>query len=216
MKHLVIIGARGYGREIFNFAHQCKGFGTEFDIKGFLDDKSTALDDFEGYAPILNSVEDYQIENDDVFTCALGEVKYKIKYCKIILEKGGSFINLISNDAYIGMNVKMGIGCIICPTARVHCDVSIGDFVTLQPFCVLGHDVKMGSWCHVNDYADCGGATTFGDNVTIHTHSFVLPKFKVGNNVTIGAGSIVLRNVPDNMVMFGNPAKPLPLPNSNK
>ena len=46
MKNLLIIGARGYGREIYNFAIDSKGYGTEFTVKGYLDDKVSALDGF--------------------------------------------------------------------------------------------------------------------------------------------------------------------------
>ena len=213
MKNLLIIGARGYGREICDFASDCKGYGTEFVIKGYLDDKSDALDNFPGNPPIIDSVENYQPQKDDVFICALGEVKYKKKYCEMILAKGGEFINLISNRAYVSdRNTTLRKGCIVCPAARIHCDVTVGDFVTVQPFAVLGHDVKVGNWCHINDYSDCGGGSQIGNEVTINTQSFILPKLKVGDRATIGAGSIVLRNVKEGVVVFGNPAKPLPLP----
>lgn len=213
MKQLVIIGARGYGREICDFATDCRGYNSDYTIKGFLDDKKIALDDHPGYPPILDSVENYLPREDDVFICALGEVKYKKKYCEMILAKGGIFTTLISNRAYVSdRNTKIGVGCIICPDSRIHCDVTIGDFVTLQPFAVLGHDVKVGNWCHINDYSDCGGGSQIGNEVTINTQSFILPKLKVGDRATIGAGSIVLRNVKEGVVVFGNPAKPLPLP----
>lgn len=213
MKQLLIIGARGYGREICDFASECKGYGSEFVVKGYLDDKSDALDNYPGNPPIIDSVENYQPKENDVFICALGEVKYKKKYCEMVLAKGGKFISLISKKAFISdKNTKIGVGCIICPDSRIHCDVTIGDFVTLQPYAVLGHDVKIGDWCHINDYADCGGGTHIGNEVTIHTHSFILPKFKVGDGATIGAGSIVIGNVKEGMIVFGNPARPLPLP----
>ena len=48
MKHLVIVGAGGFGREMFGMAREAVGFGSEFDIKGFLDAKPTALDGFAG------------------------------------------------------------------------------------------------------------------------------------------------------------------------
>ena len=213
MKNLIIIGAGGYGREIFDFAHDAKGYGTEFVIKGFIDDNVKALDGFNNYPTILGKASEYEPADDDVFICAIGSVAPKKKVCEIIMSKGGEFITLISNQAYIsGNNTTIGKGCIICPASRVHCDVTVGDFVTLQPNAVLGHDVKVGNWCHINDYADCGGASQICDEVTIHTHSFVLPGLKVGKGSTIGAGCIILRNVKEGVVMFGNPAKPLPLP----
>lgn len=217
MKKLVIIGAGGFGREIFDYATDCIGYQTEFVIKGFIDNLQTELVHPENYPPILGSIDGYEMQPDDIFICALGDVKFKKKYCEYIMSKGGVFTTLISNRAYVSkINTHIGKGCIICPDARIHCDVTIGDFVTVQPFAVLGHDVAVGDWCHINDYADCGGASTIGKEVTIHTHAFILPKLKVEDDVTIGAGSIVLRNVKAGIVMFGIPAKPLPLPKINK
>ncbi len=216
MKNLLIIGARGYGREIYNFAIDSKGYGTEFTVKGYLDDKVSALDGFENYPPIIGPVESYEVQPDDVFICALGEVKYKIKYCQMILNKGGEFINLISNRAYIGMNVKMGNGCIVCPDARIHCDITIGNFVTIQPMAIIGHDVKIGDWSHINALADCGGASVLGEGVTLHTTSFICPKSVIGEYATVGAGSVVLRRVKAGDTVFGVPAKPILVPKIKK
>lgn len=216
MKNLIIIGARGFGREVYNFAIESIGYNSDFVIKGFLDDKSDALNGYSNYPVILDSVENYQIITNDVFICALGEVKYKKYYSEIILAKGGEFISLIHKDAYIAMNSTIGKGCIICPTSRIHCDVRVGNFVTLQPFSVLGHDVTIGDWCHINDYTDCGGGTKIGNEVTLHTRSFILPKAIVEDRAMVGAGSIVLRLVKSGTTVFGAPAKPLPLPKSNK
>jgi hypothetical protein len=84
MKNLIIIGARGFGREIYNIATQCKEFNSEWLIKGFLDDNKNVLDDFKNYPPILSSFEDYEVQEDDLFICALGEVKFKEKYINFI------------------------------------------------------------------------------------------------------------------------------------
>lgn len=89
MKSLIIIGARGFGREVFDLAKECSGFGSEFYIKGFLDDKKDALVSFSNYPPILDSVEKYKIQENDIFVCALGDVVDKKKYVSLILAKGG-------------------------------------------------------------------------------------------------------------------------------
>ena len=56
MKHLVIVGAGGFGREMFGAAREAIGFGNEFDIKGFLDAKPTALDGFARGGRLRNRV----------------------------------------------------------------------------------------------------------------------------------------------------------------
>ena len=84
MKHLLIIGARGWGREIYNMLPECIGYGTDFVMKGFLDDKADALDNTPGYPSIIGSVEQYEPQKDDVFICAMGDAHWKKHYVEIV------------------------------------------------------------------------------------------------------------------------------------
>lgn len=209
MKHLIIIGARGFGREVYHSALDSLGYGTEFDIKGYLDDKVDALSQYEGYPPIIGPVETYQPLENDVFVCALGDVKWKEHYVQLICEKGGEFISLIHRNAYVSKTAKYGIGCIILEGARLQSDTIIGDFVTLQPYSILGHDTCVGDMCQIGCYAFTGGGVVIGNNVSLNTRGTILPHIKVGSNVTIGAGSVVIRKVLEGKTVFGNPAEEL-------
>jgi sugar O-acyltransferase (sialic acid O-acetyltransferase NeuD family) len=206
MLNLLIIGARGFGREIYYLSTESLGFGTEFVVKGFLDDKKDALDDYKNYPPIISSVEDYSIQEDDVFICALGDVKYKKKYGDIIKSKGGNFMNLIHKSVSIGLNSVYGTGCIFTQNVNISCDVTIGNDVTIQPFSEIGHDSIIGNNCHLNTYSFMGGFSKIGDNVTINTGAILLPHKKVLDGGTIGAGSVAIRNVKNDTTVFGLPA----------
>lgn len=212
MKHLIIIGARGYGRGLFDIASAMNGYGTEFDIKGFLDDKTDALFDYPNYPAIIDSVENYSIQVDDVFACALGDIKYKKKYVEIILNKGGQFMTIIHPSAHIGNNCQIGQGCIIGYNAQIDCDTVLGDFVNIQTNAVIGHDTKIGNWCMIDCFAFTGGFVTLEEEVTLHTRSTVVPKLLVGKGSTLNAGAVVIRNVKEKSVMMGNPAKQLLFP----
>lgn len=207
MKHLVIIGARGAGRETFLTATKSFGYGYDFDVKGFLDGKKNALDGVSGYPPIISSVEDYQPQTDDVFVCALGDPNWRKHYVDIIIQKGGEFVSLIDKTARIGINAKIGKGCIIRDYAMISCDVTIGDFVYIQPFSVIGHDAVVKDFCHLNTYAFMGGYSEMGEMSTIHTHGTLLPHKTVGVGATIGAGSVAISNVKDGATVIGIPAK---------
>ena len=209
MKNLVIIGARGYGREIYGLAQSCIGFGINFEVKGFLDDKIDALDGFKGYPPILDSVENYKIASDDVFVCALGDVAYKQKYIQIILNKGGTFISLIHSSAFIGQNTTIGKGVILAFDVHISCDVSIADFVTVMTGSVIGHDSSVGAWSSIGVRSFLGGSAILGQRTTIHTGAIVLPHKRIGKNAIVGAGSVVLRDVKEGITVFGSPAKEL-------
>lgn len=207
MKHLIIIGARGAGRNAFNTAVRSFGYGYDFDVKGFLDGKADALDGFSGYPPILSSVEDYCPQQDDVFVCALGEPKWRKYYADIILDKGGEFTTLIDKTVSVGRNAKIGKGCIVRDHAIISCDTSIGDFVYIQPFAVLGHDAVVGDYCHLNTYAFMGGYSKMEPMSTIHTHGTLIPHKKIGAGAIVGAGSVVMTNVKEGTTVVGIPAK---------
>jgi sugar O-acyltransferase (sialic acid O-acetyltransferase NeuD family) len=199
MKDLLIIGARGYGREVYNYALQCREYNTLWTIKGFLDDKSSALENYPGYPPIVGPVETYEIQS--------GDVNYKYKYAKIIKDKGGVFVSIIHPTAILFSNTEFGEGFIACPYTIISCNVKIGDFVSINSFSELGHDVQVGNYCHINTYSFLGGFVRMGDFSTIHTGAKIIEKVNIGSQTTIGVGSVVIKKVKDNCTVFGNPAK---------
>lgn len=207
MKNLLIIGARGWGREVFDIAQACIAAGEMLKVKGFLDDKSSALDNYPNYPPIVSSVESYDIQPDDVFICALGDVNYKRIYAEKILAKGGKFITLIHPTAIIGNNAKIGVGCVVGAYANISCDTRLGDFVTLSIKAGMGHDSTVGDYCHIGGLTNISGFVTIGNNVTIHPCSNIIPHKKIGDNAIVGTGSVVLKNVKEGTTVFGNPAK---------
>lgn len=209
MKNLIIIGARGLGRFSYHLALECPGFQNDYQIKGYLDDKEDALDGFNSYPDILNSVENYVIEEDDVFICALGDVQAKKKYIQMIIAKGGKFITLIHPSAYIDINAKIGLGCIILQNAVIGPESEIGDYVFIQISTIIGHDVKIGNYSRVDNLVVCVGGVILNEEVTIHTSAIINHKVIVGKGAFVGAGSFVIRNVKERTTVYGNPAKRL-------
>lgn len=207
MKNLIILGARGFGREIYNIASQTKEYNNEWIIKGFLDDKKDALNDFKNYPPILSSVEDYEIQENDVFICALGDIKYKKKYINLILGKGGKFINIIHPTSIININVKLGVGIIICPFTYISNDVTIGNFTTIQTHSAIGHDVVIGDYCQINALTFFGGFSQIEEGTTMNPGSGVAPQGIVRENTIVGINSTVLKSTESNCTVYGNPAK---------
>lgn len=209
MKHLVIIGAGGYGRALYYFAKEALGYGKEFDVKGFLDPDAHQLDGLEDYPPIIGVEDTYVIEKDDVFICAFGDINLKKKCCQKILDKGGEFINLIHPLASLPPHAKIGKGNIFAARSGVGVECAIGDFNLIQDGAIIGHDVKIGNWCRVDCYVVLIAGVTLEDEVCVHTSAVINHNVTIGKGAMVGAQSFVIRNVKSGTTVFGNPAKKL-------
>lgn len=207
MKQLLIIGARGWGREVYDIAKACIAAGAEFMVKGFLDDKSDALDGYDNYPPILGPVETYDVKPDDVFVCALGDVSYKKHYADIIESKGGMFVSLIHPTAILGNNAHIGVGCVVGAYANLSNDTRIGDFVTFSIKAGMGHDSSIGDYSHIGGFTNISGFVAIGEMVTVHPCCNILPHKKIGDKAVIGTSSVVLTNVKMGKTVYGNPAR---------
>ena len=209
MKNLIIVGARGLGRQIYGQLEDMVGYNTEFVAKGFLDDASNALDNFPGFPPILSSVEDYVVQPDDVFVVGLGDPKMRLLYADKIKQKGGTFISLVSKYAYVSKTVKhIGVGCMIDPFVGIATDTYIGDFVLIQSNSVIGHDVVIEDAAAIDSQGFLGGGVLVKKGAYIGTGSKVMPHVTVGEYANINACSLVVKDVPDAASMMGIPAQP--------
>lgn len=108
----------------------------------------------------------------------------------------------IKRGLKVGKNFKAMGGVIIDPTHCYH--IQIGDNVTLAPRVhILAHDAS--TWNYLGK--TCVANVKIGNNVFIGASSIILPGVTIGDDVVIGAGSIVTKSIPNNVVVVGNPAR---------
>ena len=209
MKHLLIVGAGGFGREMFGAAREAVGFGSEFDVLGFLDARPGALDGFAGYPPVLGDPADYVPRADEVFVTALGDIAARRRCVAALEAKGARFISVVHRSAFLGPNVSVGAGSFIAPHAVLTADISVGRHACVFHGSSVGHDTVLGDFAHV--YAQCslGGAVKVGEGARIFPGAVVVPRRTLGADSTVGAGSVVILDVPAGTTVFGNPAAPI-------
>jgi sugar O-acyltransferase (sialic acid O-acetyltransferase NeuD family) len=214
LKRLVIIGAGGFGREVYVWAKQSKDNNSLWKIKGFVDDNRNALDGFKYDVNIISGIGEYNPKADDVFICAVGNVKLKKKLVSLILKKGGKFTNIIHPTAAIGENVSLGVGIVLCPYVVISSDATLGNFIHVNLHTSIGHDVRVGDWSFVGTGCALNGRVVLEDSVFMGGHVIVLPRGSIGKGAVVGSGSVVVGRVKPNVTVFGNPAKQMRFPKS--
>ncbi len=209
MKKLIIVGGGGMGRSVCCIAKGSIGYKEEFIVKGFIDDNVDSLDDFEGYPPMLGTIDGYCIEDDDVFVCSIGNTKTKKMVCEKLKARGANFFSLIHKTAIVRQNAKIGDGCIIADYASVGADCTIGENTLIQTFSIAAHDCTIGNYVRIDTHSTCVGGVIVEDMATIHTTAVVSHKVVVGEGATVAAMSFVIKKVKPYTTVYGNPAKTL-------
>jgi sugar O-acyltransferase (sialic acid O-acetyltransferase NeuD family) len=202
---LIIISAGALGREVRDLAagiETAEGAKCPWRLKGFLDDRSLS----PGGIPILGSPANYHPQRDDVFVCAIGDAWQRARYSSMLRERGAQFAVLVEPSSKIGGRTELGSGCIVGPFCVLSCDVKAGEDTIITSHVTVGHDVRLGASCHVGAHVFLGGGVVVGNQVTIHPHATLLPGVRIGDGATIGAGSVVMRSVPEGLTVFGMPA----------
>lgn len=211
MKHLVIIGVGGFAREVFCHAKDSIGYGSEWDIKGFLDgDVLLSSKEYEKLqVPVLGDIFSYSIEKDDVFICAIADPKTKERLVGIIQSRGGVFINLIHNTALLEGNIELGVGNILSPHVILTDCIKVGDFVSFNIGCKIGHDVEIDDYSSFMGGVIICGFAHIGCRVFMATYAVAVPHAKIQDDVYVGAGSVAMKRISAGKTVFGNPAMPI-------
>ncbi len=117
--------------------------------------------------------------------------------------------NVIGNNVSVGTNAVLEFENKIGDSCRIHSGcflemVTMGNYVFIGPNTVFTDDPHP---MNCPKYKECGGGAVIGDLVKIGANCTFLPAVKIGRGALIGAGSVVVFDIPEMMVAAGNPAK---------
>lgn len=208
-KKIIIIGSGGHAKVVADIIlTREKELKENLKIVGFLDDnfKNLKYDNIFDI-PILGDLKNIKkFTNENYFfVIAIGnnDIRKKISenYSKL------NYYTAIHPRSIISREVKIGVGTVVMANVVINPNSIIGKHCILNTSSVIEHDNKLGSYVHISPNATLCGGVNIDNNSWIGAGSVVKQQVSVGENVIVGAGSIVIKNVEDNIIIVGNPAK---------
>lgn len=211
MKDLIIIGSGGLGRETVWTAERINAVKPEWNILGFIDDKPSYKGKIiDGYRVLGNSA-DVATYPDAYYVCAIGNAAIRKSAVEKILKIAPvKFATLIDPACvYCKDRTTFGEGCIICAHTYITVDIKIGNHVYFGADGTVGHDARIEDFVTCYPGVNVSGAAHIGSCCEIGAGSQVIQGITIGERTIIGAGSVVVRDLPSDCTAVGAPAKPI-------
>ena len=197
MRKLVMVGAGGMATNIVD------SFNLEEDLFHYFDEPKTP-----GEWIYMAEVK-LQAPSDADYVSVVGDPRKK----RDLLDTLSShlpipnYVNLIHEKTFLVKSVRWGHGVVIQPNTNIYSRVKIGNHVLICGGTRIGHDTQIGDYCTLCPEVAIAGNVTLLDGVFVGINATIKDNVKVGRGAKIGAGAVVDKNVRENTVVVGNPAK---------
>lgn len=203
MKVLAIIGSGGHAKVVAEAA-KLSGWGKIL----FFDDMLAAGDNGKKIAiqgttvELLNDISQFH-----GVIIAIGDNNVRLAKYQLLLQNKIKLMNIIHPRAIIASATIIGPGTVIVAGAIINVDACIGAVNIINTGATIDHDCILGDGVHICPGVHLAGGVEVGTGSWIGIGASVKQSIKIGNNTIIGAGAIVVNDIPANVIAYGVPAK---------
>ncbi len=203
----VIIGAGKYGEVYLSYLKE-----SGVDVVGFLDDDPKVVDQTFGGLSVLGPISELPSLREkygiSAVYCPLGNNKSRVKFLKRASSLGYDTPNYIHPSVIISPNVKIGKGVYILLGTQIMPYTKVEDFVMISMNVSIAHHNVLKTGTFLSTGCNFGASIVAEENTYCGIGSTIMTGLhRLGKDCLIGAGAVVIRDVPDGAVMAGVPAK---------
>lgn len=206
-QRLVIVGAGGFGREVFAVIVAVNRVDPQFEVLGFLDDGQPDANRLDRIGMRLLGTTDEC--PDATYVIGIGMLTTVRRQLDDRLQRQGRSPcdPIVHPSASVGPDVLLGEGTVLCAGVGITTNVRLGRHVHVNPGTVIGHDCRIGDYVTLTPGCVVGGAVTVEDGAVLGSGCIVLPGVRVGRDALVGAGAVVTSDVVPGTTVIGVPAK---------
>lgn len=188
----ILIGASGFGREVL---WVCRRLGME--VVGFCDDAQDKQTGSFCDLPLLGKVEQAATRFPTAaFHCAIGNNRNRQAVAMRAAALGWTPVTLIDPSAVVAPDARIGAGSYVGIGSVVSCQARIGDHVLINHHVTVGHDVTIGDYGQLCPGVRVSGGCGLGTGAFAGSNAVLIPGVQAGDWSVIGAGSVVLKDLP--------------------
>lgn len=202
-RKLVVLGAGAFAEGVADVASEISGV----EIVAFVEGRrrNRCKDKLLGL-PILWIDELAELESGHVLICATAQ-DGRSRFIEQARSLGARFTTLVHPTAHVSKSAAIGEGSLIMPGVVIGAQTSIGRHAIVNRGSLIGHHIKLGDYVTVSPGANIAGHAEVGDLCHIGMGSNIVDRnIRIGSNSTVGAGAVVLEDVPPSVTVFGVPA----------
>ena len=192
-----LFGASGHAKVVMDIMNACN-------IKlGFLFDDDTSIINFNGYEVTSNYNSEQLKDYPTIISIGNNYTRKRIYESHTIIDQQP----LIHPSAIISKDVKIGVGSVVMPNVVINSGAVIGKNCIINSSAVIEHDCYIEDYVHISPNAALAGGVKIMEGSHIGIGSSIIQLMTIGKWTTIGAGSVIIKNIPDNSTVVGNPGK---------
>lgn len=208
MKDIIIIGAGGFGREVAWLIEDINKKSLQWNILGFVDDNESVQGKHFGGYPVIGAL-DYLFDKEINVVIAIANPTIRQKIFYNLKNTKNRFPTLVHPSVIYSGTVTFGQGVVVSAGSILTVDIIIDDFVLIDRLNNIGHDTRIESFSTLLPSTTVSGNVNIEYGVLIGTGTTIIQELTIGKNTTIGAGAVVIKNIPNDCTAVGVPAKPI-------
>lgn len=212
MNNLIIIGAGGLGKEVSWLIEDINFHEPQWNLLGFVDDAITANEMVNGYK-VLGNIQWLSDKSYNVI-CAIADPKVRKKIIQAIAQTNNTFVSIIHPKNKVHSTIQIGTGTIIFNNVNLTIDTTIGHHVIISLNSVIGHDNHIKDFSTLLPGSILSGSVITEKEVLIGAGAIILQGLHIGACSTIGAGAVVTKDIEEETINIGVPAKSIRPKNS--
>jgi sugar O-acyltransferase (sialic acid O-acetyltransferase NeuD family) len=213
-REIIILGTGGNSVDILDTLNDINEVQrkTVYKCVGLLDDDERKWGQGILGAPVLGPLDTANKYADCVFANGIGSANNFWKKREIIASTQiprERFETILHPTASISRTAHVGRGVVVFQNVTITSNVTIGDHAIILPSSVISHDDVIGDYTCIAGGVCISGNVTVGQSCYLGSNASVKDGVKIGAFSLVGMGSVVLRDVAENCVVVGNPARAL-------